>query len=81
MTYDDELDQNFIPIDSSELPPPTSPPPPDATREAIVRMLEEKPRLAQNPRRLYDEIRMTNHGISHEDICNVLAERNHDRRY
>jgi hypothetical protein len=57
VTWDDELEQNFIPILESDRPAPTGPPPPAEIVEAVWALVTENPRLLGRSGRLYDEIR------------------------
>jgi hypothetical protein len=74
VTYDDELEQDYIrPIRSSHAPAARSSPLSKAKIRVLQEMIEKRPKLANNPQRLYDELRSRRHDISRDDIRHFLA--------
>lgn len=57
MTYDDELEQDHIPITEADRPAPIGPPPSPEVIDAVWTLIRENPRLLGRSGRLYDEIR------------------------
>jgi hypothetical protein len=68
VTYDDELEQDHIPITEADRPAPKGPPPSPAVVDAVWALVSENPRRLGEPWRLYDEVRSQGLAVTLDQI-------------